>query len=95
MTPIFDKESHAPRWIILIIDLLITSSSIVIAYYLRFNFDLPDIYFNVDSYESFYWIIPLVLTIRLLSFLVSKLYTGIIRYTGTKDAGRIFNVIWF
>jgi len=90
----FYKKVNTPRWIILLIDIAITTISIIGAYYLRFNFSLPDEYLDVNNnYSSLFWIIPLIVTIRFISFLISKLYTGIVRYTGTKDAGRIFFVI--
>ncbi len=84
---------NAPRWLILVIDLCISFTSIVTAYLLRFNFDLPLEYFDSQNFNSLYWVIPLVLLVRLVSFLISRTYAGIVRYTGTKDAGRIFVVI--
>ena len=89
----FYQKVNTPRWIILIIDLVITTVAIITAYYLRFNFNLPSEYLEVEKLTSFYWVVPFVLIVRFISFLISKLYTGIVRYTGTKDAGRIFNVI--
>ncbi len=35
----------------------------------------------------------LVLSVRLISFLVSKTYKGVVRYTGARDASRIFIVV--
>lgn len=86
-------RGNAPRWVILVIDLFISFTSIITAYLLRFNFSLPSEYFNIEQLNSFYWVIPMVLSVRLLSFLISRTYAGIVRYTGTKDAGRIFLVI--
>ena len=92
MTNILKMNGNTPRWIILLIDLSIATISIIAAYYLRFNFFLPDYYFDIENYKSFYWAIPLVVSIRFISFLISRLYTGIVRYTGTKDTARIFYV---
>ena len=86
---------NAPRWLILIIDVGISFISIFLAYILRFNFQLPEEYFNPTNINSLFWIIPLVVLVRLISFLVSRTYAGIVRYTGTKDAVRIFIVILF
>ena len=83
---------NAPRWLILIIDVCISFTSIITAYFLRFNFNLPEAYFDSENLNSFYWVIPMVLLVRLISFLISRTYAGIVRYTGTKDAGRIFIV---
>jgi FlaA1/EpsC-like NDP-sugar epimerase len=81
-------KKHTPRWLILIIDLIISVFSIVFAYLLRFNFDLKNPFFDNIHIVIFY-----VFSVRLFFFLVTKSYAGIIRYTGTKDTIRIFLVI--
>ncbi len=86
-------HDHFPRWIILIIDLIISFVSITLAFLLRFNFKIPVYYLDPSLFQAVYYSIPIVVGIRLITFLVSKSYTGIIRYTGTKDAGRIFLVV--
>lgn len=70
--------------IILVIDLIICLTSIFIAFQVRFNFQVPAV--EVNSYPM---VFPTILGIRALSFLLSKTYKGIIRYTGTSDAARI------
>ena len=81
-------KKNTPRWIVFIIDIFICIFSILLAYLLRFNFHIP----AVDKRD-----IPLVATyiisIRIISFIVGKTYAGIIRYTSSKDAQRIFVVI--
>lgn len=86
-------RKNAPRWLILLIDLFISTLSIITAYLLRFNFALPTEYLDITNNRSFYWVIPFVLIIRLVSFIVSRIYAGIVRYTGTKDTERILFVI--
>ncbi|MEA3452364.1 MAG: polysaccharide biosynthesis protein, partial [Bacteroidota bacterium] len=81
-------KKFVPRWAILIIDLSISTGALLLAYYLRFNFELKEQYI-----ESFIYVIPLYLTVRLVSFLSSKIYAGVIRYTSTRDALRIFITI--
>lgn len=90
---IFSLRDHTPRWFILIIDLGISFISIVAAYLLRFNFKLPDEYLILENIQSFYFVIPVVIIIRFISFLISRTYLGLVRYTSTKDAGRIFFVL--
>ena len=75
---------NIPRWIILITDSLVVAFSIISAFFLRFNFDIP--YYEWKSIES---ILPFVLTVRILSFFLTKTYAGIIRYTSSKDIQRI------
>jgi len=81
-------RKHTPRWIVFFIDIFICLCSITLAYLLRFNFSIPENYL-----KSLYYVIPCVLFIRSISFVVGRTYAGIIRYTSTKDAERIFIVI--
>jgi len=82
-------DYNLPRWFILCIDLLICAFALTLAFIIRFDFSaLPD----TDAKN-----LPLdfvvVLGIRLLLFFISKTYKGVVRYTSTKDAGRIFVVL--
>lgn len=77
-----------PRWVILSIDLLICLFSILFSYYLRFNFDIPK-----EEVHSFGFVIPFVLMVRLISFMLGRTYSGIVRYTSTRDVQRILFVI--
>ncbi|MEE4196595.1 MAG: nucleoside-diphosphate sugar epimerase/dehydratase [Bacteroidales bacterium] len=80
-------KSYTPRWIVFLIDLFICAISISLAFLLRFNFDIPQPYF-----DSLNFIIPFVLFIRSITFLIFRTYAGIIRYSGAKDTERIFIV---
>ncbi len=80
--------NNIPRWVILIIDLIICLFAVIFAYLLRFNFVIPE-----PELVRFKNVLPIFITLRLISFLVSKTYTGIIRYTSSKDAQRIFVVV--
>ncbi|MBE9467007.1 MAG: polysaccharide biosynthesis protein [Bacteroidetes bacterium] len=86
---IFEKK-YTPRWIIFLIDVSISSLSITIAYLLRFNFTIPEADFAKLSF-----IIPFALSVRVISFFCGRTYSGIIRFTGLKDAQRIFFVILY
>ena len=74
-----------PRWIIFFIDMGICLFSLVLAYLVRFNFSIPQL-----AITDFPLVFSLVLGIRAISFLVSKIYQGIVRYTSSKDSARIF-----
>jgi len=78
-------KEHTPRWIIFLIDLSIVFFSILLAFLLRFNFTVP-----ATERTEFIVMIIFVTTMRAISFIISKSYVGIIRYTSTKDAQRIF-----
>ena len=90
MLKIFTLKQHTPRWIVLTIDLAASLMSIVFAFLLRFNFDLTNPYFHKIGE-----IIVLVFIVRLIIFLLTRSYAGIIRFTGTKDAIRIILVITY
>lgn len=80
---------NLPRWSILIIDTVICAFSLTLAVFLRFNFDdIPE----VDKAN-----LPLdyavLLGIRFISFFISKTYKGVVRYTSTRDAARIFFIV--
>jgi FlaA1/EpsC-like NDP-sugar epimerase len=77
-----------PVWIIFIADLFICLVAIWSAYMLRFNFHIPAVEIN-----TFSRVFPTILSIRALSFLISRTYKGIIFYTSSKDAERIFITI--
>lgn len=80
-------ERTAPRWIIFIIDICICTFSLTLAYLLRFNFSIPS-----NELERFYTAYPFAIGVRALSFFLAKTYKGIVRYTSSKDAQRIFIV---
>ncbi|MFM1744072.1 MAG: hypothetical protein RLZZ630_9 [Bacteroidota bacterium] len=80
----FSEDRKLPRLVIFFIDLVICLFAIGIAYQVRFNFQVPKV--ELDSFPLVY---SIVVGIRAVSFLLSKTYKGIIRYTGTNDAARI------
>ncbi len=84
---LIDVKTYTPRWIILTLDLLICLFSVSIAYLIWFNFEL-----TLAVIREMMVAVPFVLVIRALSFLVYKTYAGTIRFTGTKDAERVFLV---
>lgn len=79
---------HTPRWIVFLIDILICFVSISVAYLIKFDFKL-----GTDEFYDLRIIAPMVLFIRGLAFIAFRTYAGLIRYTSTKDAERIFVVV--
>jgi FlaA1/EpsC-like NDP-sugar epimerase len=79
-------SNKRPRWLIFLGDVIICFFSLILAYLLRFNFkEIPPV-----EVESFKIVFPIVIGVRILSFLLAKTYQGIVRYTGSRDAARIF-----
>lgn len=79
---------HTPRWLIFLADVIISALAYIIAFLIRFEFHPPQI--EIDLGVGFFWIFILV---RAGSFFLGKTYAGIIRYTSTQDAIRIFTVL--
>jgi FlaA1/EpsC-like NDP-sugar epimerase len=65
-------------------DLLAIAAAWLIAYWLRFNLELPELY-NEQSLNSALWVVPLYGTM----FLFSGLYRGIWRFASLPDLQRI------
>ena len=82
-------KKNTPRWIIFIIDIGICIFSIFLAYLLRFNFRIPEI-----DMKDMPFVIGFIIIVRIISFILGKTYAGIIRYTSSEDAQRIFSVIF-
>lgn len=83
-------QKNTPRWIIFLIDLSFCIIAVLLAFMLRFNFKIP-----LGVYYLLKLNLILIPGIRAFSFLIGKTYAGIIRYTGSKDAQRIFMVNTF
>ena len=78
-------HNNTPRWVVLTLDLLLSAFSFGLAYFVTEALNFEN--FNAESYL---YPLGLVLIFRLISFIATKSYTGIIRYTSTQDAVRIF-----
>jgi FlaA1/EpsC-like NDP-sugar epimerase len=75
---------NTPRWLIFLIDITIVIFSVLLAYGLRFNFNIPP-----SDLKQMPMALAYILALRSLSFLIVKSYAGIIRYTSTSDAVRV------
>lgn len=79
-----------PRWVIIVIDLVIVAFSVLLGYLLRFNFVISDLV--AHRYERGILVYALC---SLIAILVVGSYKGIIRYTGLQDGARIFFMMMF
>jgi FlaA1/EpsC-like NDP-sugar epimerase len=80
----FQNLTILPRWIIIIIDLVIILESTAVGYFLRFNFEWQAIV------PHDFWVgLTLGGLTGLLSNIVTRSYAGIVRYTGIEDGKRI------
>ncbi len=81
-------RENTPRWLIFFIDITIAVSSVILAYLLRFNFSIPP-----RDLQPLPQVLLYMAFIRSLSFIIVRTYAGIIRYTSTGDALRVFGTI--
>lgn len=84
----FFFRQNTPRWLILAIDLFICTSSVVLAYMLRFNFNIPE-----SEMTDLPWVTLFIVLVRLSGFVLFKTYAGIVRYTSTGDTLKILFTI--
>ncbi len=73
-----------PRWIIIVIDAFFILIATSVSYVLRFNFDLVAV--DRSHYEVG---IPIFIALSIIVSLITKSYSGIVRYTGFQDGLRV------
>ena len=81
---LFFSKRYLPRWLVLFFDLFSVLLTFLIAYVLRFNFNLSEAE-AAFSFLQFLIIIP----VFLFSFGVVRSYAGILRHSTTEDIARI------
>jgi FlaA1/EpsC-like NDP-sugar epimerase len=86
-------SKNVPRWTIFIIDVILTIFSLSIAYLIRFDFINLNKQVWENEYEVLKFAFPIFIIVRVSSFIFSKTYAGIIRYTSTQDTKRLFSTI--
>ncbi len=84
----FTRRNILPRWAIFTIDVMLVLLCYYVAYLLRFNFTIPD--YEVELMQRG---IVALLIIRISGFILFKTYSGMIAYTSSEDAQRLFITI--
>ena len=79
-----NKSTYTSRWVVLLIDIIISLQAFFLAYLIRFSFTL-----NFGTYD-FVSQLPYVAIISLISFLIIGSFKGIVRHTGARDAVNVF-----
>ena len=85
-------ENNIQRWVIFVFDVLAACFALFVAYALRFDFFSSKQDFS-NELEMLKIALPIFIVIRVVLFYFGKTYAGIIRYTSTEDAKRIFKVV--
>lgn len=84
----YDRPFTVPRWIILIADTVIVTASFVLSYFILERFQFTEL---VRSHFFIY--AGLFSALSLMVFYFTRIYTGLIRYSNTKDMFRIFSAV--
>ncbi len=82
-------RKNIPRWLIFCIDSLMVIYSVILAYLLRFDFHIPP-----SELSRFHIVFLIVVSVRLLSFVLGKTYAGIIQHSSTEDSVRMLVIIF-
>lgn len=85
-------DNNIQRWVIFAFDVFATLFALFVAYALRFDFFSSKQGFD-NEWEMLKLALPIFIGIRIILFYFGKTYAGIIRYTSTEDAKRIFKVV--
>jgi FlaA1/EpsC-like NDP-sugar epimerase len=85
---IIHKLRILPRWIIIVIDLIIIAFSTLLGYGLRFNFEIQAIVNHNFTIGIFINVIC-----GFTAVLITRSYAGIVRYTGLRDGVRLINTL--
>ena len=81
-------QATTPSWIIFNVDLCICAVSLLLAFLLRFNFDIP-----ATFSQELTTIILMVLGIRAMFFFFGKTYAMIVRHTGLRDLTKLILIV--
>lgn len=82
------KLKYAPRWIVFFIDVCFSVGAALGAALIVVNFHLDSI-----DWRTTWTSLLIVAGVRILSFIIGRTYSGIVRYTGAQDVTRIFLIL--
>lgn len=80
----FSQHFNTPRWVVLVIDIIIVFISYIIS-----NFILNS-FLNTFSVEKLVYKLPFITFVYFFCFIYFKTYKGVVRKTGLKDAENVF-----
>jgi FlaA1/EpsC-like NDP-sugar epimerase len=85
----FRLRANTPRWVIILLDLIISFFALFFAYIIRFDLKADRLLIEQE------WLILsksllIFFTVKLVVFYLFKIHKGLVRYTSTEDIRRIF-----
>ncbi len=80
--------SYTPRWIVFLIDVALCIMAVSVAYLIWVNFQIDRMRLDFVLNGAL-----VIVGVRMISFVLGRTYSGIVRFTGTEDALRIYYVL--
>ncbi|WP_343787172.1 nucleoside-diphosphate sugar epimerase/dehydratase [Wandonia haliotis] len=85
----FLPESNVPRWVVLLMDCVISLFALFIAYLVRFDIEISGEVFRKEM-SSLMYALPMYLVVKLIVFMLFRTHMGLVRHTSTQDLKRVF-----
>ncbi len=80
--------SYTPRWIVFLIDVALCIMAVSVAYLIWVNFQIDRMRLDFVLNGAL-----VIVGVRIISFVLGRTYSGIVRFSGTEDALRIYYVL--
>ena len=85
----FNMQANTPRWVIILMDLMLSFVSLAFAYLIRFDLK-ADKALIISEWEILSKSIVLFFLVKLIVFYLFNIHKGLVRHTSTEDVRRIF-----
>jgi FlaA1/EpsC-like NDP-sugar epimerase len=86
-------KTNTPRWLIIVMDLVLAMFSLLFAYLIRFDLK-ADVQLIKDEWTILAGSLPLYFGVKFLVFYLFKIHKGLVRHTSTEDMRRILIAIF-
>ena len=87
-------KTNTPRWVIIIIDLLLSLTALFVAYLIRFDLKAED-YVIAEEWAILSKSIIIFIGVKYIIFYLFKIHKGLVRHTSTEDLKRIMSATLF
>ncbi|PKR81645.1 polysaccharide biosynthesis protein [Brumimicrobium salinarum] len=86
---LFLNFETVPRWVVMVIDVIISLAALVLAYFVRFDF-YTDSELIKQEWGFIKEVLPFIVILKFAVFYFFKIHKGLIRHTSLEDVKRIF-----
>jgi FlaA1/EpsC-like NDP-sugar epimerase len=81
---VYFLKRYLPRWLVFIFDLTTVVIAFLVAYILRYNFDIEEVLSTLNISQIF-----VILPVFMFSFIIFKPYSGVLRHSTVEDIARV------